>query len=752
MKNVFLLALLCVFCAPLFGQIQVGLVREQNSGNRPIGGVQINFEHAVPTTSADEDGTFRLAFKGLKPGYPIFKQDIFKHGFELVNEREIESLKISNDNKLGVDIIMAPKDSISAAKARYHNIAVRELTAGLERERKALKVKLEREEMKSEAYFAQLEKLQKDFDRQQKELDPLANQFARVNFDDVDSVYQQALQLFKSGKVDEAIATLENADPVSQIGKVIAQQQKNIEDEQELEIRKKQTQKIKQEVIAKAKLLSDMYSMQFNPKKAEILYDTLLRLDSTDLEILTNASKFYRENHRYEKVKRVLSLIISHPNAERWEVADALRFLGVMHKATGNLPDGLAAFEESKKIYIELCQGDLASSSFKHGLAIAYERLGSTYLAVGDLPKALTFFEKDIELSKELHETYPKNVNFERALAISYQYLGITHTALGDLSMALTLFEQFNQLMKELHDNYPQNVDFKNGLAISYSKLGNTYTDLGNLHLALTFFGAYSNLEKELYETYPQNADFKDGLAISYARLGNTYTALGNLPKALTFFEEYNKLEKELYAVYPQNVHLKFGLALSCQYLGSTHAALGNLPKALTCFEDGNKLLEKLHAAHPNSVDFTSGLANLYQTLGDFYSEKQNNIQLALLHYQKADTLWTELVRDAPENSEYQKQLAEVRGKLAELGQNMPETTPQSQQREKTKAAITSFTLTQETSLRAAPASDAKVLRRFKPGDQVRPLEKTDEWWWKVAFGGIKGYVKAALLKELENR
>jgi len=140
-----------------------------------------------------------------------------------------------------------------------------------------------------------------------------------------------------------------------------------------------------------------------------------------------------------------------------------------------------------------------------------------------------------------------------------------------------------------------------------------------------------------------------------------------------------------------------------------------------------------------------------YIYIGNYYIYL-GNLPQALLHYQKADTLWTELVRDAPENSEYQKQLAEVRGKLAELGQNMPETTPQSQQIEKAKAAVTSFTLTQETSLRAAPASDARILRRFKPGDQVRLLEKTDEWWWKVAFGGIKGYVKAALLKEMENR
>lgn len=51
--------------------IQIGMVREQNSGGKPIAGVQVNFQDAVPTNS-DDGGWFRLAFRGKKAGDVIF--------------------------------------------------------------------------------------------------------------------------------------------------------------------------------------------------------------------------------------------------------------------------------------------------------------------------------------------------------------------------------------------------------------------------------------------------------------------------------------------------------------------------------------------------------------------------------------------------------------------------------------------------------------------------------------------------------
>lgn|GEM_PF-1796124 len=72
---------LCAHHAPLFAQnplIQNGLVREQNSGKKPIADAQIVFSDAVPTTS-DQAGDFRLAFAGKKVGDLIFYKEIKKH-------------------------------------------------------------------------------------------------------------------------------------------------------------------------------------------------------------------------------------------------------------------------------------------------------------------------------------------------------------------------------------------------------------------------------------------------------------------------------------------------------------------------------------------------------------------------------------------------------------------------------------------------------------------------------------------------
>ncbi len=57
------------------------------------------------------------------------------------------------------------------------------------------------------------------------------------------------------------------------------------------------------------------------------------------------------------------------------------------------------------------------------------------------------------------------------------------------------------------------------------------------------------------------------------------------------------------------------------------------------------------------------------------------------------------------------------------------------------------YLLTQRTSLREAPNSSSGVISRMPVYTELKLLEKTNEWWWKVSMGGWDGYVKAALLK-----
>jgi len=444
MKNILSLLAFCALVAPLFAQIQTGMVREQNSKRRPIGGVQVTFADAVPTNS-DDAGNFRLAFQGKKAGDLIFFSEIKKSGYELVNSKDLEILKISSTDRLGEDIILAKTGVVDAAKKEYYGISDKALLAGFEREKKALRDKLQKNELEQQDYLNQLTALQEQYDLQKQNLDALADKFAKINFDDMTPVYQEALELFKTGKINEAIAKLESINPAKRTEDIIKEERRIAAAQAELDAQKTALAKEKQQQIANLRLLADMYSVQFDPAKAESQYDQLLSLDSADLEILQDAANFYRENHRYKKALRTLPLIIAHMQAEDWQKANAHSYIGEMHNNIGNTFNALQAFTESEKIYSKLCSQDPSSKFFMENLAVLYERLGEAQITLSALDKAKIFFEHETKIFEKLHDKYSQNVDIKNGLAISYEKLGEVYIALGDLNRSLVYFKKFKK-------------------------------------------------------------------------------------------------------------------------------------------------------------------------------------------------------------------------------------------------------------------------------------------------------------------
>ena len=325
----------------------------------------------------------------------------------------------------------------------------------------------------------------------------------------------------------------------------------------------------------------------------------------------------------------------------------------------GNIDKAIILFEKAFN-YFEM-KGDKAN------ISVCLERLGSTYAALGNLDKALSFYEDYNRLKQELYSANPTNVDFKKDLANSYGHLGITHTSLGNLDKAMEFYEETNKIFKELYTAYSNNVDFKNGLAVSYEKLGQTHIALGNLEKALGFYEDETVLFEELYAAYPTNVEFKKGLAISYQFLGYMHTVLGNLNIALGFYEEYNRLNKELYAAYPTNVSFKYGLSISYSKLGEIYSALGDLDKALALNEKANSMIKELNLTFSNNVEFKDNLAESLCDLGKFSRDKLLDRVKAKGYFKQAESLWIELVRDAPKFVEFQKSLVQVQKVLEDL-------------------------------------------------------------------------------------
>ena len=342
-----------------FSQItQKGQVRELNSDKQPIAGTQIVFTDASSEVSGS-DGNFALVFQTKQPGDLIFKESIYKKGYELVNEKDFEIVKISNTDQLGVDVILAVAGTVDAAKRDYYNVSDAALLAGFEKEKMALKSKLKESRLNEKEYIDQLNRLQKAYENQKERLDPLAEKFARVNFDDVAPIYEEALQLFKEGKIDAAIEVLEGANPAQRTEQIIQEEKRIATAQAELDSQRVALQREKRKQIDAVRLLADMYSLKFDPAKAAAQYDQLIRLDSTDLEILSDAADFYRENHQYDKAFPLYPLIIAHPDAPPWQKANAYAHLGELSTNTGRLMDALGNYKAYRNSYDSLHKSDL---------------------------------------------------------------------------------------------------------------------------------------------------------------------------------------------------------------------------------------------------------------------------------------------------------------------------------------------------------------------------------------------------------
>ena len=663
---VFIIILFNILCISGQNIFQEGAIRELNSQRKPISGVFIKFENSGSTNS-DDYGKFQIVFQNKKAGDLIFLEDLKKSGYELVNRKDFEIIRISNTNMLGIDIILAKSGVINAAKKEYYGVSDRSLIASFEKEKQILKNQLKIAKINEQEYVAQLKNKQEQYDIQHKSLDALSEKFARVNFDDVNPIYKEALGLFKIGNISEAILKLESTNPIQRTADIISEEQRLIVAQGDLDNQKTILAAEKKRQIYTVRLLADMYSINFDIKNAELQFDQLLKLDSTNLEILDQVSFFYRKQHRYNKSEKIINKIISNKDAEPWQIANAHGDLGNLYSLTGSLTDALKEFELSSQVYKKLHADVPNSKLFKINLAATYDYLGATHIRLGNIEKALNYYKNKKMLFEELYKADISNIDFKEGLASSFQRLGEIEKHMGNHKKALGYFKDYSQLILKMYEADPKNSSIKNILAISYDKLGSTYSRLDSIQNALTYYNKAFKLAKELYDKHPLIADFKEGLIFSYEKLGMTHNFLGNFKSALTNSEKALNLASELYKTYPRNINFKNRLTISFENFADINVKLSNNDIALLNYEKALKLAKELYLTDPENLSLKEGVAVIYTKLGIFFNEQLKEKNRAIFNFKEAEKVWIQLVRDAPKYKLFSNQLTIVKNTLSEL-------------------------------------------------------------------------------------
>lgn len=168
-----------------------GIAMEQNSGHKYISNVRITCPNAVPTTS-DVAGAFVLEFPQKTWGMPIWGIEIYKKDMEVINVMELQDWVTSKDRVYR--IVLCPKGKLADARRQYYNIGLQ----NYEQKYLANKKKIEDERQSSkkteQEYKQILDQLTAQYEKEKQMLWHYADQFARINKDDLNDMEKQAME------------------------------------------------------------------------------------------------------------------------------------------------------------------------------------------------------------------------------------------------------------------------------------------------------------------------------------------------------------------------------------------------------------------------------------------------------------------------------------------------------------------------------------------------------------------------------
>ena len=693
---------------------QNGLVREQNSGKKAVPDVQVIFSNAQ-TAVSDTAGHFALTFTDKKAGDLAFRADIAKKGYELVNEKELEQVRLTaNNTALPIDVIVAKAGTIYTQQRVFTALLESTLKSSFDDKKRQLRIDFQNRQLLKKDYHDQYEALQKQYAYQKHDIYRLADKYSRINIDDVDSLYKETFAFFKESKVEDAIKKMESAGLMDSIISFF-KEKKSIKNPTDSMRFMANNGHILTKNLTALNLQAELYAATFDKSKSELLYDQIFTYDSTNLDILRGCAEFYRVNQFYDKAIHTYSKILAHPKVPIEQKQQAFVEGGDVLMALGGVEDALSAYMAAKNIvfqwvnkesknapflrnelgnlYLKAGTANLTLSNtdkalvffksltrteqeimeffpnnvvFKKNLAASYERLGKLYTMVGDLNKSIEFYALNLRLRQEIYDTDRLNVEAKENLALAFERLGTTQMGLNQGDKALPNFDNYFALKSEIFFDDALNVETKNSFAMAHSKLGNVYFALKKYDKALTSFTNYNRIAKELLVENLNSAEYKNSLAQAFTRIAETHLAQENPTKALSFYEERLKLGRELAETYPNSISYKNNLAVIYSKIGNIHTNMGEYDIALAYYMKDLDISRELFNNAPNNVHFKNSLAISYSKLGTFYREKKNDVSQAHVYFEKSKSLLSELATNAPNSVDYKNNLKWVEEKLAE--------------------------------------------------------------------------------------
>ena len=251
-------------------------------------------------------------------------------------------------------------------------------------------------------------------------------------------------------------------------------------------------------------------------------------------------------------------------------VGDGLRF-------TGELKGCFASYQRALELAQALQSGSIAASR-RRDLALVYNRLGLYYERIGDRKRQLDAYQQNRKIYVELASADANNANAQWDLGNANLNVGGALVEIGRVREGLALMNQAVQIGETFAPRDPGNSSQQGTLAQYYFDRAEARGRTGMLSGSLEDFEKALNIRQKQFLSDPANTDKRLRVAGVHAAIGRISVTAGLLDRASSSFQEALEISKPALGISPPNRFALSTIADSYSGLGNVSVARASKP------------------------------------------------------------------------------------------------------------------------------------------------------------------------------
>ena len=542
----FFLLLLASLPILVMSQTQKGVTYRYNGKNprKPIGNVTIQYDGNKRTVvSGEQDGVFTLLLEGRKMGDRIGLVTVKKREMMVFNQHAVDEWSVRKEPLV---LILCNADEFEKQKENLIAIGRREAKKKYDRQKAELEARLNASEIQRKDYETALDKAYEELERLNKNIGEYADLFARIDESEIDTMAQQAVELFNQGEVERAIDLFEQGHYMERLDKALQHSQQADQLKAVAEQAKTQATEDSLKALRSIKAQIEAYKAANQWDKAgELLKGLADRLNTMDdcwnyAFFCLNQNSFKDSEVYYLRVINLLEGVRDKESIDYLSKKGSLLIsLANLYSDTQRFPNAETMYKEALEIYRRLAAVS-NPQAYKPDVAMTLNNLAALYSNTQRFSESEAMYKEALEIRRRLATANPQA--YEPDVAMTLNNLAILYSNTQRFSESEAMCKEALEICRRLASYNPQ--AYEPDMAQTLNNLAILYKDTKRFADAEAMLKDVLNIYRRLTAANPQA--YEPDVAMTLNSVGLLYLNTKRYADAIPQFEEALEIYRRL--------------------------------------------------------------------------------------------------------------------------------------------------------------------------------------------------------------